>query len=463
MSSPGIYERIHLLDKINFHRHPLSRFPPHASPVASSIVERDLQSLNLISLLMVTNGPDDNAAVSLQITNDRPVHLRYTKTPPCTSKETSYINNLFALSIDDTYPPTAKPKALLLLALPACRRMIAKQMEKVCSQLKRLEEKERPLAEVLNPESEGTGSPQTTRCEEDIRTFVGPEVFPLDTTFLQFLKMWFHRLVSDWNVDKWFDSEAGFRLVYETINISYLLKYGGPTTASLDATLHQYLGNLGDYRAAVVILILEMKRWGVTQQSDLTVTEIPSPPPSTQAFSHNFNSILDQWANYRSFRTVGLNHLRKTYPEMSRLNKCQESAEDIFPACVHGECSLALSFAKSCCSTTAPTALRIGLPSPACWLCHKYLELIQQIYPHLSIHCYYSPLMRATGWTLPPETPSELIGVLNKYLANAMDEVLMRTTRMRKFHTSLERFAAFENCAPLIKTEDFRYHKAEAN
>ena len=130
---------------------------------------------------------------------------------------------------------------------------------------------------TLNPRARGARNPVATVatwCDEKIRNLVGTERFPLDSFLAEFLKRWFQLLLSSLQHDPCFDLQAIGRLVRETITISYLLAQEPKTVSILDITLLHPIRKLGDYYAAISVLIKEIAMLNSGHECGVSIKEV---------------------------------------------------------------------------------------------------------------------------------------------------------------------------------------------
>ena len=232
--------------------------PPQRQSRSDDISEdnrKRLEMLNLLSLLLVTEGSGDVAAVSLHAAAGKGIQLCYSKNRPCTPDETAYITELFATATNSTSSTHTKLTDLFNLVLCACKDKIMARLHKVCNRLRDFAKEDDFSFATLNARNF-----VVTQCDAEIRKFVGIERFPLDSSLAEFLKRWFQLLLGSLQHDSCFDWQANKSLVREAITISYLLAQDPQAASILDITLLRPIGKLGDYYAAISVLIKEITK-----------------------------------------------------------------------------------------------------------------------------------------------------------------------------------------------------------
>ena len=260
MSSLTIDHMIYTLSELGLYYH---FYPPQRIPTSAAISKANrerLEMLSLLSLLIVTEGSGDVAAVSLHATARKGIQLCYSKNRPCTPDETAYVTELFATATNPTSSTQTKLTDLFNLVLCGCKDKIIARLHKLCNRLIDLAPEGDFSFAALNPRPRVARNPVATQCDAKIRKLVGTERFPLDSPLAEFLKGWFQLLLSSLQHGSCFDFRANKSLVREAITISYLLAQEPHAASILDFTLLRPIGKLGDYYAAITVLIKEITK-----------------------------------------------------------------------------------------------------------------------------------------------------------------------------------------------------------
>ncbi|PUU81765.1 hypothetical protein B9Z19DRAFT_567158 [Tuber borchii] len=431
MPALTIDHMIYTLSEIALH---CNYHPPQQGSTRKFISEENqhrLQVLNLISLLFVTGGSGDVAAVSLHATSSKRIELCYSKNRPCTPDEKAYITELFTIATDPTSSGETKFSRLLKLVLRKCKDKIITRLHKLCNQLRFLDGPDVFLFVNLNSRAGAGHSPEATQCIAQIRELVGTERYPLDSSLIDFLKRWFQQLLCSLQPGSCFDMHANRHLVYDTIIISHLLANNPQAALIPDPTLVRPIRKLGNYRAAIWVTIEELAKLNVAGECRVSIKEIVPPPPNTQ-FPSDFLPILNECARDNGTTEVTKEDLSNAYPqEMWTLPRAREIP---LQTSVHCECSLALSFAKSHLNSRIPATLIIGISKLPCRWCHEFLFAFHNSYPHITIHFPPFGGKLKSEWTLPPETPSEVVSGMHKRLNEEIKQVLARSIGTRVSH-----------------------------
>ncbi|PUU81768.1 hypothetical protein B9Z19DRAFT_1062396 [Tuber borchii] len=380
--------------------------------------------LNLLWLLIITEGSGDVAAVFLHATAGQWIELCYSKNRPCTPDETGYITELFATATNPTSSTHTKLTNLFNLVLCNCKDKIIARLHKLCNPLRALAKKDDFSFTTLNPRQRVDYNPGATQCDANIRKLVGTKRFPLDSSLATFLKRWFQLLLSSLQHDPCFDLPANKCLVSEAITISYLLTWDPQAPSILDIALLRPIRKLGDYYAAISILIMEIAK-NSRHGCGVSIKEIIPPPPDHQ-FSGDFLAILNECAQDNGTTQITREDLSMTYCGMREL---PEAPVAPLKANIHCEYSLALAFAKSHFRSQVPTILEIGISKLQCWLCREFLASVYDSYPHITFHvppCSGKPRSR---WTLPPEASSKVVKAMRKSLQDIINQVLIECVR----------------------------------
>ena len=260
MPTPTIDHMIYALSELGLYYH---FYPPQRIPINAAVSKANrerLKILSLLSLLLVTEGSGDVAAVSLYATARKGIQLCYSKNRPCTPDETFYVTELFATANSPTSSTHTKLTDLFNLVLCACKDKIMARLHKLCNRLRDLTKEDDFSFATLNRCARVPRNPVATQCDAEIRKLVGIERFPLDSSLAEFLKGWFQHLLSYLQHGPCFDLQANKSLVREAITISYLLAQEPHAASILDITLLRPIEKLGDYYAAITVLIDEIRK-----------------------------------------------------------------------------------------------------------------------------------------------------------------------------------------------------------
>ena len=452
MPAPTIDHMIYTLSEIAVYcgYHPSQ---PGSTRAAISEDNRHLlDALNKLSLLIVTGDPGDVAAVSLHETAGKRIELCYSKNRPCTPDETAYITELFTITTDPTSSGNIKFSFLFNLVLRRFKDKILARLYKLCDRLRELGKKDDYTFATLNSRAGVSHNPEATKCSAQIRKLVGTERFPLDSSLMDFLRSWFGQLLNNLQPGSCFDLQSNKRLVHETITISHLLAHKPQAALIPDPTLVHPIRKLGDYHAAISVIIEELAKLDVgggggvslkevsqrlgffsSQMPKCLLKQIVHPPPDTR-FSGDFLTILNECARNHGTTEVTKEDLSKAY---SGKRELLSAPEVVLKASVHCECSLALAFAKSRLTSRIPTTLIIGMSKLPCWWCREFLVTIHDSYPHITIHVPPCSGKLRSGWTLPPETPLKVVGGMHKRLDGEIKQVLTRSIGTRRISNQI--------------------------
>ena len=260
MSTLTIDHMIYTLNELGLY----NNFDPGQRESTSDDISEDnqkrLEMLNLLSLLLVTEGSGDVAAVSLYATARKGIQLCYSKNRPCTPDETAYVTELIATATNPTSSTHTKLTHLLNLVLCACKDKIMARLHKVCNRLRDFAKEGDFSFATFNTRARVPRDFVAIPCDEEIRKLVGIERFPLDSSLAGFLRGWFQLLLGSLQHDLCFDWQANKSLVREAITISYLLAQDRQALSILDGTLYCRIRKLGDYYAATMVLINEITK-----------------------------------------------------------------------------------------------------------------------------------------------------------------------------------------------------------
>ncbi|PUU81769.1 hypothetical protein B9Z19DRAFT_1062397 [Tuber borchii] len=367
--------------------------------------------------------------VSLHATTGKRIELCYSKNHPCTLDETAYVTKLlFATATNPTSSTHTKLTDLFHLVLCNCKNKIIARLHKLCNRLRDLAKQDDCSFATLNPRPRGTRNPVATvatQCDAKIRTLVGTERFPLGSSLADFLNSVHEpsgleppsshqelpRDLSRRGIVAT-QPEISWRLVNNTI----LEEMEPQAVSTLDITLLHPIRKLGDYHAAISVLINEIAKLNSCHECGVSIKEIIPLPPDTQ-FSGDFLAILNECAQDIGTTEVTMGDLSKAYRRMGELPEAPVAAPVAgLTASIHCECPVALAFVKSRFHSPVPTILVIGISKFLCWLCREFLATLHHFYPHITIHVPPCSGKLRSRWTLPPGAPSEVVKAMRKRL-----------------------------------------------
>lgn len=276
MSSPPLQHLLYALGQITRHY----GYRPDSLPLDGSTISyftgEQLGMLNLLSLLLVTAGPGDVAAMSIYSRKGSPVKLFYAKNRPCTYDETTYIGLLFEIATSTMIPPTIKYHTLLALVVSKCKSKIILRLRKMSSILKHLGGS-RWLAtgiEAGGLQVEDDNNRPTTQTDRFIRNIVGSKLFPADSPLDKFLKRWFQQVVYEFAPGRFFDYKTFSKSVFNAINICYFLAQDSQAITIVNPELRRPIEKLGQYIQAIRLLVHEIPKLHASQAGGLIVKEV---------------------------------------------------------------------------------------------------------------------------------------------------------------------------------------------
>ena len=162
MPKPTIDHMIYALSEISLYYH---YHPPWQPPTNAAISKDNLQRLKmltLLSLLLVTEGSGDVAAVSLHATAGKRIQLCYSKNCPCTPDLTAYVTELFATATNSTSSTHTKLTNLFNLVLHKRKDKIITLLHKLYSRLTYLAKQDDLSFVTLNPRARVARNPVAT-------------------------------------------------------------------------------------------------------------------------------------------------------------------------------------------------------------------------------------------------------------------------------------------------------------
>lgn len=189
--SPPSLDEMHLaLSHIVFRR---EDHPPSPPPTPSLADKNHLESLDLLSLLLVTASKGDVAAVILRVLSKDRLELHYAKNQPCTNKEKAYIRMVFdIIARDDRRESHLICWDILAQVIPECKRKIISRINKIC---RRLNELSPSFATDDSVSFAICESACTTGTEETLRQHLSQGTFAAGVTVPELLHDWFTHLL----------------------------------------------------------------------------------------------------------------------------------------------------------------------------------------------------------------------------------------------------------------------------
>ncbi|KAG0134877.1 hypothetical protein HOY82DRAFT_590091 [Tuber indicum] len=426
MSAPTIDETIFALSNIahKFEYHPSSP-PPASSPIPECSLKR-LKQLNLLALLLVTEGTGDVAATSIRITEELYPEVCFAKNRPCTPNEKSYIDGILSIVVNHSTSTKSKFTDIFNLVLNSCKKQITVRLKSICFRLRELQKLSIPSLLTLNVLTPQSHNPHLQQCEADIRSLVGEDAFSQDIALSDFLPIWFNHLCNRVEPNIPFDYERNDGLLYQALHISFFLVQGLRSTMLLDPTLYGSIAKLGDYVAAISVLIQETEKLDPLSLAALKFTEITPPFPFYRKFPFDYLSIINRWAAYHGFRAITLRELRRAYPQAKKFSTSTKRSEQTVNTTVHCECWLSLAFTNAHMSAGMEATTQVGVSKLSCWLCREYIKILHQRYPYLKVHVSGCHGKLTAGWRLPSSIDIYVIDAMQKRVDDALEDVIKR-------------------------------------
>ncbi|KAG0126656.1 hypothetical protein HOY82DRAFT_614670 [Tuber indicum] len=365
-SPPSMGQMVHTLSKISF-------LPgiDYASPMTSGTYRSPgsrnrLESLDLLSILLVTESSDDVAAISIYRTAADRVELWYSKDRPCTEVEKANITNFIQSVARTTHLSKPAREDLLRIALGMCKRKVF-----AC-----IYEARHIMVHFSWDGSYGI-IPRASQADHDLRDaatiklrrILGENDFPSGRSLEAFLTLLFQAIILAIRPGVPFDIAANVEFYFEAvIRCHALLQVPGIDTV-IEGTLLGRLMEIADYYTAVAIAHREVQKLS----------------PDGKAYL------------IRSIRE-GKTQIREcTHPEATLITKI-------------------ISAHKS-----SPTVLRdIGSSRISCWICQEFSAAACGLYPGICIRLSREMLATAGSWKFPVDTPACLVLALTRRVERAM-------------------------------------------
>ena len=386
--------------------------------------------------------------MSFSYTKDMGLQLFYSKSHPCTDEEKGYITRFFAIVTNPQLPFDTKHNSLFNLVVINCQAKILSRLQKVCSCLKDLGASKDFGILDRSGKLQRESHQKPTQCDQYIRKYVDPAMFPNGSSLPQFLEKWFYHFLDTFEPNSSFVYQGEEVNISRTLHVCYLLVTDPETRKIIHPDLHYRLQKLGEYSAAIAGVIRLMGKFDSEAVSQLKVTEVSVYPldslnsiiflqekiiiqmiasPMTGVdMSGNFLVILDEYA--KSTGSAGVTD-RDLHNSFGRIRSLPVSLEDKISLHTHSCCFLGLALAEKFFATTTPIVLNIGTAKPICWLCLQYLDTIHHCYPHITIFTTRSDERIKSTWMLPPNTPSEVATKMHERLCTTLNSVITASVR----------------------------------
>jgi hypothetical protein len=210
--------------------------------------------LDLIALLLVTEGKSDVAAASLS--THGPITFFYSKNRPLTPQETNYVRSLFEIASGSSRSTAERFEALLKLVLENCEKKIKARIQKVLRRVKQL----RTVAQL--------GIRSESRLPWDVADYLRSQLQLQTTeTLADFFPIWCDYLD---NRDLYKDPQ----LLGYVVSTAYAM--GHPTAMShiMDERLLKRIRKVGDYIGGILTLTSELDKLKPAELQSMVIQEV---------------------------------------------------------------------------------------------------------------------------------------------------------------------------------------------
>lgn len=413
VSTPPSIDEMHLALSHIVHRR---EYRPLTPPTRFSPPDTNLEFLNLLALLLVTEAEGDVAAVTFRVLSKDRLELHYAKNRPCTSKETEYIRGLFEIiSRDDRRECHNLCWDILSLVIAECEHKIKSRKNKL---LRRLCEIRSPLATDGESTFAICANACTIETKNKLHASLGKSIFPITSTVPQLLCGWFAYLLkpepvpAPWHVGS----------VHHMLSLAYYISHAPEMKRIMGAHLLRRVSKLGNYYRAALAIIRHAEQLPRDQLRQLRIVEAVPPAPEMRLLRTNHVEMVNAWARHVGEAGVSEEELRNAFPQV---HKIPPKPTAMHAVCTHCECTLLLEMIKiSAGSTPKPMLLEIGVSKSSCFMCKEFIARVQKHYRHIAVVVSSSYGKHVAGWSLPQSAPVRLRKVMERRVMDEMDNVL---------------------------------------
>ncbi|KAG0643181.1 hypothetical protein HOY80DRAFT_880485 [Tuber brumale] len=404
--------------------HTLSKFSflpgdDYASSVTSSTcrslgTRNRLESLDLLSILLVTESSGDVAAISIYRTAADRVELWYSKGRPCTEIEKANIMNFIRSAMQAT--PLSRParEDLLRIALGMCKCKVFARIHKARHLMVRFS---RDGSYGIIPRASQADHHLRDAATIKLRRILGENDLPSGRSLEAFLTLLFQAIILAIRPGVPFDIEANVEFYFEAvIRCHALLQVAGIDTV-IEGTLLVRLSKIAEYYTAVAIAHREVQKLSPDGKAYLIrgIREIPPSAPTTYLTPTDPFTCLNHWARCR-----GLPISSPSLPSLHALPALPDKT--LIPQCTHPEATLITKIISA--HKSSPTVLRdIGSSRISCWICQEFSAAACDLYPGICIRLSMEQLATAGSWKFPVDTPVDLVLASTERIEGAMGKV----------------------------------------
>lgn len=377
-----------------------------------------MRFLDLISLLLITRGPRDVAAISL-IRYPQRISIYYAKKEPCNQQERIYIDRIFKralASVDEKTKATCRTD-ILHSVIQSCTSKINRRLAKVCH---RLEHLHRAIGHYRI-----ISSPYIADIEISLRKFIPAYYFPEEETLKQFLTRIFDGIKTDAGKP---DVNLG-----TLIRLSWAISITRNIHLILDQVLLYRIRKLGDYELAIRMLVAEVSGLKETKKYFTTIEEVLLFEPSKISLSASPEDILNTWAKNKDAESVYLYCFPHTVFPHTKLptgNSDRPPQKQIIVSSVHCECALTLHLLKKYWATgnrrKRYLKIQLGISKSGCFMCRKFLEILMVENPGVAIVVTKFNNKVPVGWKIPNTSSTFVKDTIHEQVSNLVDDVCER-------------------------------------
>ncbi|CAZ83547.1 unnamed protein product [Tuber melanosporum] len=371
-----------------------------------------LESLDLLSILLVTESSDDVAAISIYRTAADRIELWYSKDRPCTEIEKANITKFIQSAARTAHLSKPAREDLLRIALRMCKRKVFACIYEARHLMVRFS---RDGSYGIIPRASQADHDLRDAATIKLRRILGENDFPSGRSLEAFLTLLFQAIILAIRPGVPFDIAANVEFYFEAVIRCHALLQVPVIDTVIEGTLLGRLMEIADYYTAVAIAHREIQKLSPGGKAYLirSIREIPPSSPTTYLTPPDPLTCLNHWARYRGL-TLSSSSSPSSLPAFPGKTQIRE--------CTHPEATLITKIISA--HKSSPTVLRdIGSSRISCWICQEFSAAACDLYPGICIRLSREMLATAGSWKFPVDTPACLVLALTRRVERAMGMV----------------------------------------
>jgi len=250
-------QMVHTLAKLSFL--PKNNYSPTMTSGAyrSRRSSMRLQTLDLLSVLLVTESPGETAAISIYRAASEHIEVWYSKGRPSTEVEKASIVNFIRSAVEATLVSKPETERLLRIALDMCKYKVFARIYQARQLLLRLC---LDGSYGIIPSTSDADRDLREKAKIKLRSILGEDELPPKRSLERFLTLWFQDIILTIPLDVEFDIAANVEFYFQTVVKCYALLILPGIDKMIEGDLLEKLRKISEYYTAVSTVHRKVQR-----------------------------------------------------------------------------------------------------------------------------------------------------------------------------------------------------------